>query len=103
MTNPSAAVSPAGLLGDTPSRDYSGKLSQFNSFAQPELRRLIENLGLSPGMNVLDAGCGTGKLFPGCSRRSNPSGHVVGIDLAAAHVALLAVRFGISRSSRMIY
>ncbi len=88
MTNPSPApaVSPAGLLGDTPSRDYSRKLSQFNSFAQPELRRLIENLGLSPGMNVLDAGCGTGEALPWLLEEVKPSGHVVGIDLAAAHV-----------------
>ena len=88
MTNPSPApaVSPAGLLGDTPSRDYSRKLSQFNSFAQPELRRLIENLGLSPGMNVLDAGCGTGEALPWLLEEVKPLGHVAGIDLAAAHV-----------------
>jgi SAM-dependent methyltransferase len=87
-TNPSPtpAVSPAGLLGDTPFRDYSRKLSQFNSFAQPELRRLIENLGLSPGMNVLDAGCGTGEALPWLLEEVKPSGHVVGIDLAAAHM-----------------
>jgi SAM-dependent methyltransferase len=84
MINPSPT--PAGLLGDTPSRDYSRKLSQFNSFAEPELRRLIESLGLSPGMNVLDAGCGTGEALPWLLDAVEPSGHVVGIDLAAAHV-----------------
>jgi SAM-dependent methyltransferase len=86
-TNASAAESPAGLLGDTQSRDYSRKLSQFNAFAQPELRRLIGNLGLGPGMNVLDAGCGTGEALPWLLEEVKPAGHVVGIDLAAAHVS----------------
>ena len=84
--SPMPAVSAAGLLGDTPFRDYSRKLSRFNSFAQPELRRLIENLGLGPGMNVLDAGCGTGEALAWLLEEVKPAGHVVGIDLAAAHV-----------------
>jgi SAM-dependent methyltransferase len=76
----------AGLLGDTPSRDYSRKLSQFNSFAEPELRRLMETLELRPGMRILDAGCGTGDALPWLYEKIKPSGHVTGIDLSAAHV-----------------
>jgi SAM-dependent methyltransferase len=75
-----------GLLGDTSSRDYSRKLCQFNVFAEPELRRLISNLGLRSGMRVLDAGCGTGEALPWLLDAVKPSGHVVGIDLASAHV-----------------
>jgi SAM-dependent methyltransferase len=88
MTNPGSAfaASSAGLLGDTPLRDYSRKLSSFNSFAKPELRALIANVGLGPGMRVLDAGCGTGEALPWLLNEVNPSGSVVGIDLAAAHV-----------------
>jgi SAM-dependent methyltransferase len=81
-----SAAASAGLLGDTPLRDYSRKLSQFNSFAEPELRRLIANVGLSPGMRILDAGCGTGQTLPWLFDEVKPSGHVVGIDLAVAHV-----------------
>jgi SAM-dependent methyltransferase len=80
------AASSSGLLGDTPLRDYSCKLSQFNSFAEPELRRLIASVGLRPGMRVLDAGCGTGEALPWLLDEVKPSGSVVGIDLAAAHV-----------------
>jgi len=80
------APSSAGLLGDTPLRDYSRKLNLFNSFAKPELRALIANVGLSPGMRILDAGCGTGEALPWLLGEVNPSGSVVGIDLAAAHV-----------------
>jgi SAM-dependent methyltransferase len=88
MTNPASALAAplSGLLGDTPSRDYSRKLSQFNSFAEPELRRLIASVGLSPGMRILDAGCGAGDALPWLLDEVKPSGHVIGIDLAAAHV-----------------
>jgi SAM-dependent methyltransferase len=88
MTNPASALAApfSGLLGDTPSRDYSRKLSQFNSFAAPELRRLIASVGLSPGMRVLDAGCGAGDALPWLLDEIKPSGSVIGIDLAAAHI-----------------
>jgi SAM-dependent methyltransferase len=83
---PACAQSCAGLLGDTHSRDYSHKLSLFNSFAKPELRSLIASMGLGPGMRILDAGCGTGEALPWLREEVKPSGSVVGIDLAAAHV-----------------
>src|ERR1700692_2046487 len=88
MTSPGSAfaASSAALLGDTPLRDYSRKLSSFNSFAEPELRALIANVGLGPGMRILDAGCGTGEALPWLLDEVKPSGSVVGIDLAAAHV-----------------
>ena len=86
LAAPAFAESSAGLLGDTPSRDYSRKLSLFNSFAKPELRALIASVGLSPGMRILDAGCGTGEALLWLLDEVKPSGSVVGIDLAAAHV-----------------
>lgn len=76
-----------GLLGDTAARDYSGKLSRFNAFAQSELRGLIRSLDLKSGMHVLDAGCGTGEALNWFLGEVSPSGRVVGIDLAVAHVA----------------
>jgi SAM-dependent methyltransferase len=82
---PAVAVSSAALLGDTPSRDYSRKLSLFNSFAEPELRRLVASVGLSPGMRILDAGCGTGEALPWLLDEVKPTGSVIGMDLSAAH------------------
>jgi SAM-dependent methyltransferase len=79
--------SASGLLGDTTARDYSRKLRLFNAFAEPELRRAIASLGLKQGMRVLDAGCGTGEALRWLSDAVAPQGRVVGIDLAAAHVA----------------
>jgi SAM-dependent methyltransferase len=89
MTNAASTVAAsdgAGLLGDTPSRDYSRKLQLFNAFAEPELRRLIESLSLGPGMRILDVGCGTGEALHWLLRATESAGEVVGIDLAAAHV-----------------
>ncbi len=77
----------AALLGDTVARDYSEKLSKFNAFAQPELRGLIRGLNLKTGMQVLDAGCGTGGALNWLLGEVSPAGRVVGVDLAEAHVA----------------
>jgi SAM-dependent methyltransferase len=76
-----------GLLGDTTARDYADKLSRFNAYAMPELRRLMKGLDLRPGMHVLDAGCGSGDALNWLLSEVIPSERVVGVDLAAAHVA----------------
>lgn len=86
MRNPQSA-SPSGLLDDTPSRDYSVKLSRFNAFAEPELRQAVESLQLQPGMSVLDAGCGTGEALRWLWESVQPGGEVVGLDLSAAHAS----------------
>lgn len=77
----------AGLLGDHPARDYSGKLQLFNAFAAPEIREAVHSLMLRPGMRVLDAGCGTGATLHWLQEAVGRSGWVVGLDIAAAHVA----------------
>ena len=75
------------LLGDTTERDYTGKLRLFAAFAEPELRSAIRDLGLEPGMRVLDAGCGTGEALKWLADEIAPGGAAVGLDLARAHVA----------------
>ncbi|HXI48891.1 MAG TPA: methyltransferase domain-containing protein, partial [Steroidobacteraceae bacterium] len=87
-----AEATSAGLLGDTPERDYSRKLQLFNAFAEPEIRRIIAGLGLNPGMRVLDAGCGTGEALEWFLSEVTPTGTVVGVDLSAAHVAAARAR-----------
>jgi SAM-dependent methyltransferase len=80
----------SGLLGDTAQRDYSRKLRLFSRFAEPELRAAIADLGLKPGMRVLDAGCGTGEALKWLAEEIGPSGEAIGFDLATAHVTTAA-------------
>jgi SAM-dependent methyltransferase len=87
-------ASTAGLLGDTTQRDYSRKLQRFNSFAQPEIRRALEELDLQPGMRVLDAGCGTGEALAWALERVRPEGLAVGFDLSAVHLCAARARVG---------
>src|SRR5450631_4102923 len=86
LTTPDVAA-PAGLLGDTATRDYAGKLKRFNAFAQPELRQAIASLQLQTGMQVLDVGCGTGEALSWLADDVGSTGMVVGMELAAAHAA----------------
>lgn len=77
---------PPGLLGDTAQRDYARKLGLFMRFAAPELRQGVAMLGLAPGMQVLDAGCGSGEALAWLAEAVGPQGRVVGVDLATAHI-----------------
>jgi ubiquinone/menaquinone biosynthesis C-methylase UbiE len=83
----SERASSSGPLGDSASRDYSRKLQLFNAFAGPELRSAIANLGLRPGMRVLDAGCGTGEVLRWLAQAVEPDGLAVGVDLSAPHLS----------------
>lgn len=86
------ANAPAGLLGDTAERDYSGKLQRFNAFAEPELRQAIASLNLQRGIRILDAGCGTGEALCWLSEAADHECELTGIDLSTAHVAAARVR-----------
>jgi ubiquinone/menaquinone biosynthesis C-methylase UbiE len=48
------------------------------AFVGPE--RLIERLDLTPGMRVLDAGCGPGRLTIPLAKAVGPAGEVVALD-----------------------
>jgi ubiquinone/menaquinone biosynthesis C-methylase UbiE len=53
---------------------------------------LIERAGLEPGMKVLDAGCGPGRLTLPAARRVGPTGRVVAIDIQAKMLRQLSQR-----------
>ena len=60
----------AGTAGDN-------ALEYWNHFGL----RLVEHAAISPGVDVLDVGCGAGSsLFP-AAERAGKDGQVVGIDI----------------------
>jgi ubiquinone/menaquinone biosynthesis C-methylase UbiE len=52
--------------------------SLVGAFVGPE--RLIERLELAPGMRVLDAGCGPGRLSVPLAKAVGPGGEIVALD-----------------------
>jgi SAM-dependent methyltransferase len=86
------ALAVSTLLGDSAQRDYARKLQLFNAFAAPELRAAVASLALPAGAHVLDAGCGSGETLGWLAAAVAPGGLVVGLDLAAAHLASAQVR-----------
>jgi SAM-dependent methyltransferase len=54
----------------------------------PTTRRLLQEIGLQPGMRVLDIGCGTGDVSLLLAEMVGPTGSVVGIDRSPTALAL---------------
>lgn len=54
----------------------------MNRVAGAEL--LLDRAGVAPGMRVLDAGCGPGRLTLPAARRVGPTGEVVALDIQEA-------------------
>lgn len=48
---------------------------------------IVETLALTPGMTVLDAGCGPGRLTLPLAQRVGPTGHVVAMDIQPGMLA----------------
>ncbi|WP_455922846.1 SAM-dependent methyltransferase [Pseudomonas putida] len=63
----------------------------------PITSRLISQMGIEPGMRVLDLGCGAGDVSMLVAQTVGATGAVVGIDLDAATVALARHRAQLAR------
>ena len=55
---------------------------QYTAEDLERLSHLVGRLPITPGMSILDLGCGTGILFDLLRRRVGPNGLVTGVDFA---------------------
>jgi ubiquinone/menaquinone biosynthesis C-methylase UbiE len=77
------------------SHDTSKLAKDYDRLSDTQLQSgkgLVERMGLPPGANVLDVGCGTGRLAAWIAERVGPSGQVVGLDPLAERIALARER-----------
>jgi SAM-dependent methyltransferase len=77
-------------------RNWSGHADDLDTVITAATGLLLGGLGLGPGMNVLDIGCGAGALALEVARAVGPDGQVLGIDFARP---LLAVADGRLRAA----
>ncbi len=54
---------------------------------EPEAEIMLDRIGLQPGWNCIDLGCGAMGILGPLSRRVGPQGHVVGVDIDAKQLA----------------
>jgi ubiquinone/menaquinone biosynthesis C-methylase UbiE len=53
---------------------------------RPHAEALLDRIGVQPGWNVLDLGCGLGGTLDLLASRVGPTGKVVGVDVNPSHV-----------------
>lgn len=58
----------------------------------PRTRRTISLLDLQPGMEILDAGCGPGRLTVPAAEQVGPAGHVTAMDMQEGMLDLVRSR-----------
>jgi len=79
-----AGQQPVYALGD--SRQELERLVQQAEVFAPFTRQLLRQAGISPGMRVLDVGCGTGDVTFLAAELVGSSGEVVGADISASAI-----------------
>ncbi|UKY53224.1 class I SAM-dependent methyltransferase [Streptomyces inhibens] len=55
----------------------------------PQYRAALDRVGIRPGWQVLDAGCGSGAFLPWLAELVGPTGRLSAVDLAAENVGLV--------------
>ncbi len=73
-------------LGDAPDRSYARKLELFADFIAPEIRVVLDGLGLARDARVLDLGCGIGATAGLLAGLLGDRACVVGADLSLPHL-----------------
>lgn len=63
------------------------RLRRQSDELRPHAVALLDRVGIEPGWNVLDMGCGPRGTLELLSERVGPAGHVTGLDFNPVHVA----------------
>lgn len=66
---------------------YDRQLTDFHSAFEGELRAIVNDLPLSPGMRVLDLACGDGFYTRCIAERLGPDGFATGVDINVAYLS----------------
>lgn len=74
MTDPSSYIIRGGDCG-------AERLHVVARVMRPGTLALLDRAGLTPGLEVLDLGCGSGDVTVEIARLASPTGRVVGIDM----------------------
>lgn len=86
-----ATVEQGYVLGH--STEELERLDRQGAILRPLSARMLTAAGISPGMRVLDIGCGTGDLSLVVSELVGPGGRVTGVDRAPEALAAARDRF----------
>jgi 2-polyprenyl-3-methyl-5-hydroxy-6-metoxy-1,4-benzoquinol methylase len=66
------------------------RLALMSKLLDPLHRRLLENVGLKPGLRCLEVGCGNASISQWMSRKVGKAGHVVASDIDLQYIKRLA-------------
>ena len=74
-------------MSHDPHQEFFDKLAaewdlDFTAEDLERLAHIVDTLGVKPGMDILDLGCGTGVLFDMLRRRVTDTGSVTGVDFS---------------------
>jgi ubiquinone/menaquinone biosynthesis C-methylase UbiE len=84
-------------LGGSP--EESARLRRQSEELRPYAAELVRKVGLRPGQNAVDVGCGPSGILDLLAEAVAPSGRVVGLDADPVHVAM-ARQYAVERDLR---
>jgi ubiquinone/menaquinone biosynthesis C-methylase UbiE len=83
-----ADIDPNAVYALGSSSSESARLQRQADELAPDSAALLDRVGLRPGDNAIDLGCGPRGIIELLSNRVSPGGRVVGLDGDPAHVAM---------------
>ena len=90
MTATAATASPSATdlyaLGRDPGE--SARLQRQSQELRPDSAALLDRVGLGPGQDAIDLGCGPRGILDLLAERVSPGGRVAGLDADPVHVAM---------------